>query len=310
MKKNLLKISTFALVLTLTSCSQDIGSSVDTSEIASINANTLKVTLQNFNKDFKYSSINNSNVNSKKWWQYVGQACAIVAGDAAGAAGTMVATHHLALAVGMASEGTGYVVVQTVSGVVGGVGGSYAAYCGTGGHCRVAFNGSTENGFPVKYDFPSEYDYIENFGDLHNQDLNSTHMSENTMSEIDWIGQNVPNINSIDYNKLYNSEEFRNLCNKINEISTNYKNSNYDYEQMLNDYKNSNLISDETYDILNLYFAATLKAQNFEEYKAITDYYVQQIIDANLGQDDKRALFACFSVSIQSAYYWLNAEEV
>ncbi|TXF78835.1 hypothetical protein [Chryseobacterium sp.] len=220
----------------------------------------------------------------------------------------MAGTHHLALAVGLASEGTGYAVVQTVSGVIGAAGGSYAAYCTTGGSCKGTFNANPTNGHAVKYDFPSEYDYIENFGELHNQDLNSSYMSETAIPEIDWIGQNIPNVNTIDYNLLYSSEEFQQLRDKINEISNNYKNSNYDYVKMLDEYKEANLMTSDTYDILNLYFSATMKSESFDEYQAITDYYVQQVIQSNLSPDDKKALFACFSVSIQSYYYWLNLE--
>ncbi len=163
-------------------------------------------------------------------------------------------------------------------------------------------------GSSVVYDFPKEYDYLENFGVLHNNELQNVYMSENNIDEITWIGNNIPNVDQIDYKKLYNSQEFKDLTDKINKISAEYKDSGYNVNVLLDGYKKNGMITDNNYDVLSLYFNAVLKAETFEDYKAITDYYVDQVTKSHLSKNEKESLYAGFAVSIQSYYYWLNLE--
>lgn len=91
-------------------------------------------------------------------------------------------------------------------------------------------------------------------------------------------------------------------------ISSNYKKNNYNINQLLADYKNKDLINDNIKSVLSLYFNASMQSQNFNDYKTITDYYVNNIQNSNLTSKEKESLYAAFSVSIQSYYYWLNLE--
>ncbi|TXF78834.1 hypothetical protein [Chryseobacterium sp.] len=69
MKNKLLTISAFALMLSLSNCTQDGRNSMDLQpEPSSTNAVTLKSNLLSFNKNFKYAP-NSNVVNGKKWWQ-------------------------------------------------------------------------------------------------------------------------------------------------------------------------------------------------------------------------------------------------
>ncbi len=310
MKKNVLKIVGLAVLLTFSNCTSDSRSNLDiTPTETSANVSTLKNNLTKFNKDFKYKTNTNLNlVGKKKWWQTALQVAAIATGDASGAAAGVWAVQGLAGAVGAATAGTGYAVVSGVAGVIGAAGGSYAAYCSTGGHCRGRFNNVDPRGASVTYDFPTKYDYIENFGTLHNSALANMYLSENNVSEQIWVENNIPNINEVNYNVLLGSGEYINLKNNINSITDNYKASNYDVEKLLNDYLNKGLINQNVKDILSLYFSATIKAETFEDYRAITDRYVAEIQNSNLMDREKESLLASFSVSIQSYYYWLNLE--
>lgn len=312
MKKNIFKIAALSVLLTFTNCNTDNRSNNDLeTTTSSTNINSLKTSLQNFNKNYKFKVVSNSNIAAKKkWWQVVGQVTAIAAGDVGGAAGMVGSVQILAGVVGAATAGTGYAIVSGGAAIVGAVGGSYAAYCGTGGHCRGTFNATTPVGSSVVYDFPSQYDYLENFGVLHNNALQNVYMDENPKNELEWIENNIPRINEIDYIKLYNSEEFKTARNNVNAINVAYKNSGYDTSVLLNGLKDKEMISQNTYDILSLYFDATLRSQTFEDYKNITDFYTNTVISSNeLSDIDKQSLLAAFSVSIQSYYYWLNIEE-
>ena len=310
MKRNVLKIIALVTVLTFTNCASDDRNNVDIASTENTaNLNTLKINLQNFNKNFKYTiSTNNNMINGKKWWQYVGQAAAIASGDAMGAAGGAWAAQGLAGIVGAATAGTGYAIVSGIAIVVGGVGGSYMAYCSSGGHCRGTFDNVSPRGSSVVYDFPTKFDYLENTGVLHNNGLQNIYLSNETISEYDWTNQNISNINQIDYDTLYNSPEFQNFKNDINIISSNYRESNYDIKILLDGYKDKNLINDNVYQILNLYFTATLGAQTFEDYKAITDEYVLEVTNSYLTDKEKESLLSAFAVSVQSYYYWINLE--
>jgi hypothetical protein len=307
MRKNILKALGLVTILTFTNCSTDNLSNQDIpSAKTSLTTASLKSNLSSFNKNFVYKT--KSNVDSKRWWQYVGMAAAIAVGDVGGAATGVAGVQVLAGVVGAATAGTGYAVVSGVAGVVGAVGGSYAGYCGSGGHCRGTFNGTGALGTSVVYDFPDDYDYIENFGVLHNDALQNVYMSDQNVNELTWIGNKIPNVNAIDYNLLYNSPEFKELTGKIAEISNDYKNSGYKVNVLLDGYKTNNMITSNNYDILSLYFDAVLKVQTFEDYKEITDYYVDKLKESDLTGNEKEALYAGFAVSVQSFYYWLNLD--
>lgn len=309
MKKNVLKIVGLAVLLTFSNCTSDNRDNLITSTEASTNINSLKSNLQSFNKSFKYKSNPNLNLlGKKKWWQTALQVAAIATGDASGAAAGVWAVQGLAGAVGAATAGTGYAVVSGVAGVIGAAGGSYAAYCSTGGHCRGTFNSVDPKGNSIIYDFPTRYDYLENFGTLHNSALANIYLSDNSISESLWVQNNIPNINEIDYVELLNNSDYIDLKNDINTLTDDYKASNYDVDQLLNGYLTKGLINQNLKEILSLYFNATLKAETFEDYKAITDRYVVEIQNSNLEEREKESLLASFSVSIQSYYYWLNLE--
>ena len=62
------------------------------------------------------------------------------------------------------------------------------------------------------------------------------------------------------------------------------------------------------FQIINLYFDAILKTKNFEDYKTITDTYVSEVKNSSLADKEKESLFAAFSVSIQSYFYWINLD--
>ncbi|ROI05967.1 hypothetical protein EGI16_06190 [Chryseobacterium sp. G0240] len=308
MKKNIFKILGLAIVLSFTNCSNDgTLNQENLSAETSVNSGELKSKLSSFNENFVYKT--NNNLTGKKWWQTALQIAAIATGDASGAAAGVWAVQGLAGAVGAATAGTGYAVVSTAAGIIGAAGGSYAAYCSTGGSCKGTFASTSASGSSVIYDFPKDYDYIENFGLLHNDALTNMYLSNNVTSELTWMENNIPDIKQINYkDDLYNNSEYIDIKKKINEITDKYKASNYDASSLLEDYYKEKMINGNVKDILSLYFNATMKAQTFDDYKDITDKYVFEIENSKLTNNEKESLLASFAVSIQSYYYWLNLE--
>ena len=309
MKRNFLKIIGLSMILIFSSCSSDSRNMLDVMPIeSSANADFLKTKFAKYNNDFKYTSNTDISEGKKKWWQYALQGAAIAAGHASGAAAGVWAAQGLAGALGAATVGTGYAVVSGIAGVVGAAGGSYAAYCSTGGHCRGSFNVMEPTGTSVTYDFPTKYDYIEQLGTLHNSALANMYLSDMNVSEKVWVENNIPNIEDVDYIELLKNSDYIKLKSEINAISDAYKKSNYNVESLLNDYLNKRLISQNVKDILSLYFSATMKSRNFDDYRAITDKYIAEIQNSNLDTREKESLLASLTVSIQSYYFWLNLE--
>jgi len=309
MYKNSIKILGLAVLLNFSSCTSDENVVADETVTSSkIGVNDLKLHLKNYNSNFKTTNLYQDPASKKKWWQIVGQVAAIASGDAGGAAGMVWVAQGAAGVVGAATAGTGWAVISGGAAVIGAVGGSYAAYCSTGGHCRGTFNSASSQGLSVVYDFPREFDHLENTGLLHNAGLQAIYMDGNDVNELEWANNNIPNLKSSEFDKVYNSAEFQRGADQIKQISADYKNSNYDVQALVNAYRNNGLINGNCYDILSLYFEATQNAQNFEDYNNITSYYVEQVANSKLSSIEKESLLSAFSVSIQSFYYWLNME--
>ncbi|WP_089860629.1 hypothetical protein [Chryseobacterium taeanense] len=309
MYKTSIKILGLAVLLNFSSCTND--ENVITTENVSSNktsASDLKILLKNYNNNFKSTNIYQDPASKKKWWQVVGQVAAIATGDAGGAASMVWIAQGAAGVVGAATAGTGWAVISVGAGVIGAVGGSYAAYCSTGGHCRGTFNNTSPEGASVIYDFPREFDHLENVGVLHNAGLQTIYMDGNTVNELEWANNNIPGLKSSDFEKIYNSPDFKKGAELIKTISAEYKNSDYDVQALVKAYRDNGLINGNCYDILSLYFEATKQSENFEDYNNITKYYVEQVANSKLSDIEKESLLSAFSVSIQSFYYWLNME--
>jgi hypothetical protein len=301
--KNFLSIFLVLSVLILNSCSNDIDRSSD-----------IYSELKMYNAEYKYSE--NKNFHARSWWQSGLDALAVVGGDAAGAAAGVWAVQGLAGAAGAATAGTGYAVVATIGGVVGAAGGSWAAYCTVGGkHCKTKrvgkSNPDNKYGKSVKYNLPTPYSYINNFGIFHNDFLENVHLYNSTnLTELQWIVRNIPNANLIDAERYYSTNEFTIIINNIKKNSEIYASSEYDVNILLNSYKNNGYINENIKNVLSLYFTAISRASEFNDFTRITDYYVNTTIRSSFSKQEKESLLAAFAVSVQSYYYWLNFEPI
>src|SRR5690606_38484236 len=65
-------------------------------------------------------------------------------------------------------------------------------------------------------------------------------------------------------------------------------------------------ITNNVKNVLLLYNAAIVKANSFKDMENITQYYVNEIIDSSLTEEEKGGLLSGFVVNIQSIYYWGN----
>lgn len=273
--------------------------------IESNNLKELNLKFKEYNQNYEYS-LNNVYSNKKSWWEKALTVAAIATADAGGAAVGVGSVQVAAGVVGAATAGTGYVVVATIGGVVGAAGGSYAAYCGTGGSCRTGnFNLIDPKGSSIIYQLPIEYSFLNNYGQLHNNALESIYFSgDNSLTELQWIETNINNINQIDYVKLYNSVEFQSIINNIKNASFNFKNSDYDYKVLINEYKSKGMMNETVSSVLSNFFEGVNKVETFEDAESITKFYVDTIKCSTLKSDDKEAIFSALTVYIQSYYYW------
>ncbi len=303
MKTKLVLFLTLVLTLSISSsCEND--NKTTSNELSS---NKLNQTLKKFNNNFNYQEMNPSFLENKKdWWETLGEVCAIATADAGGAAVGVAGVQVVAGVVGAATAGTGYAVVATVGGVVGAYGGSYAAYAAFHPK-RGTFNNIGPKGTSVIYNLPEEYSHLNNFGLLHNNGLENVYFSgANCQTDLQWMSQNISNINDIDYVTLYNSIEFQNLINNIKSSSIRFSESNYSYTVLLNDYKNKKLMNETVSSVLSNFFEAANRAVVYEDVKQINDFYVSSIVNSNLNTKDKEAILASLTVYIQSYYYWYN----
>jgi hypothetical protein len=291
-----------SLLFFFISCENDNSAETD-------NLKELNLKLAEFNHNYEYTS-NNVYSKKKSWWEKALTVAAIATADAGGAAVGVGSVQVVAGVVGAATAGTGYAVVATIGGVVGAAGGSYAAYCGTGGSCRMGnFNTVDPKGNSVVYQLPNEYSFLNNYGQLHNNALENIYFSgDNSLTELQWIENNVNNLNQIDYVKLYNSSEFQLLINNIKNVSYNYKNNDYDYKVLVSDYKNKGLMNETVSTVLSNFFEGVNKVETFEDAEKITEFYVNTVKNSVLNSKDKEAIFSALTVYIQSYYYWYNFE--
>lgn len=298
--KSLLTFVVISLFFSFFSCENE--AKIETDNLKEVN-----LKLKEFNQNYQYST-NNFLSKKKSWWETALTVAAIATADAGGAAVGAGAVQVGAGAIGLATAGTGYVVVSTIGGVVGAAGGSYAAYCGTGGHCRMGgFNSVDPKGSSIVYQLPTEYSFLNNYGQLHNSALESIYFSDgNSQTELQWIENNVANVNEIDYVKLYNSVEFQGLLNNIKGASLNFKNNGYNYKLLVSEYKNKGLMNETVSSILSNFFEGVNKVETFEDAENITKFYIDSIKNSTLKKEDKEAIFSALTVYIQSYYYWYN----
>lgn len=300
-------IGLFALCLILNSCVQDENlDSVEVNENSEISHKDFFNNLENYKENYSYT---NSNLQGKRWWETAFEVAAIATADAAGAGAMVWAAQGLAADAGAASAGTGYAVVTAGAAVIGAAGGSYGAYCAFSSDCggRPSQN---PVGDEIVYDFASEFDHLENIGSYHNIAMMDLYLAEENVTELDWIKMNIENVEDIDIESIYYSEDFQNATSQINDISTSFEYKSTTNEQFLSQYLDRGLINENINEVLLNYFETIFPVEVFEDIKTITDYYVEEIQRSELSKVEKESILATLSVSIQSYYFWTNLEQV
>lgn len=311
-KKATLGILGVAILTTgIVACNSDDSGKQDiiNEEIKS-NTNELFVNLNNYNKKLNYDKDSRTTYG---WGDDLLNWVGVAGGDLVGAAAGAGSVQALAVTVGAATEGVGYVVVSGVGAVIGGVGGSRVAYCTVyPDNCSKKKNKSSSSnsfGKSVVFNLPEPYKHIEKLGQLHNNMLENVYMySDSNETEISWLSKNIPNIDVIDYQKLYNSNEFKKVMGDIEEMSNNYALNNYSIETLLDSCRQKGYITENVSEVLNLYFNGLKRCEKFTDIEEITEYYVGETLDSHLTQIEKEELLSAFSVGVQSIYFWGNFE--
>lgn len=291
------------VILIFNACTTDLDSKVE-------NELSLIEQTSKYNNDFIYSNPSNQ----KGFLDSFGYAAGLFVGDVTGAAAAGASVSWLAGAVGAATAGTGFIVVETIAGVVGAVGGSYMAHCTMRG-CSKSANAEYQIfNFPDRYDitlnFPN-YDRYSHFGDMHNLNLVENKFGSITNKDFftNAITNEFPifnNLNSTENiriaNDLLESNEFQIYVSKIEQNTIDYVENEFDYEFLLQSHYEDNLISITTKDILKNFLDIYTNATGFEDVELMVNDYSEMVIESRISETDKKALLSALSVAAKTLF--------
>jgi len=288
------------LVLLIVFVTSSIFISCETEDINVTENSELLTNLQNFNNDYKYE-LNSKNYASKGFWGWVATVAATVSGDVIGAATTVSAASELIVAASIATTPAGGTAVAVAAGVVGAVGGSYVAYQAASSSKK---SDKIKRGYLINLHLPSEYNDLSSVGILHNQMLNECYFGKKTKKE--WIAKNMKFANLKNMELLFKSKSWKKLYANIEEASTKYKSSNYDYLVLLDVNKKNNYLTTEMYNFYKLFLEAYTKSTSFKDMENIVKFYSKTVIESNLIKKDKRTILFSLEIASKSPYYWAN----
>jgi hypothetical protein len=259
--------------------------------------------LENFNNEYSNQLLLN-----RSWWQTALDVVSVASADALGAWAGAQGGAALAAVAGAATGGTGAVVVEVVCAVGGGVGASWGAYCTVGGSaCQNRSSSNIIINHDDKVEFvinDSKFKYIENIGTLHNELLEQVNLNQ-TISEKEWFKSHFTENTALVENIL-NSKEYNLIINDVKEISINYAESGYNYNILVDDYKQRGYLDDADAIVFTNFFEIYSKATSLEDVEYITNFYKTTILNSNLDDTKKKLFLNSFSVASQSPLFWQN----
>lgn len=282
-------------------------------------------------------------ISTRGWWDSFRKALIVTGADIAGTGAGISATKEIAGLVGIATGGTGGVIVCAVGGVICGASASFVAYDAVASRVSISdFSSSTvmdayeqvkeEQIAYIKLDFPEQFEYINIMGGLHNAILEYTNKTSTTTSAtttstrssttnnpatqlddesllVQESLQTTANVDSYNYQEMetavLKNEQFFQLCdNVINEISTSYANNTFESSTF---FENTNTTLTENEKIIYDLYTEIYNAypNNINEVIFIANSYIKRIESLeNLTDAEKEKLYLTISVSVNSAYYW------
>lgn len=287
LKKVILSIFTFAMLsIIFSSCSNDENRNIDNEKIFK--------NLENFN-----STTINQNLSSKKkcsgFWDCLGYVSQVAGADIIGAGTGVVVVKEAAAAFGAVSGGTGAVVVMAGAGVVCGAGASYAA-ARTADPNYIKTNIEFGN---LNLKIPTEYSGFQNIGIKHNNVIHNNF----------YYGEPIENFYSnynVDENKILKSSIVLNANQILKLESTNYVNNNFDYKIFTQKMVDKNYYTINMKRVTDLFLEKYFSCTENIEIENTINFYINEVSNSNLLENEKQALIASFIVASQSPFYLLD----
>lgn len=265
------------------------------------NTNTvLLAKLQEFNESYSTNNIGQDNLKSTKgFWSAIGDALVVSGADLIGAAAGAVAVKEVAAIAGLATGGTGALVVIGAGAIIAGGGASVAAF-------RELKSANMSNGMSKVYSgnlniiYPDKYKDLANCGYNHNKEVFSILNGDSSYSYLKSVTLNN------DDQTIFESSEWQSIIEEINNSVNEYRVSKNSGE-LIESLANKSLITKETSLILNIFFEIYNQIGQSKHVEDIINFYIESISTAQcLSEEDKVSLICSFSVASESLFLWLN----
>ncbi|WP_149695007.1 hypothetical protein [Chitinophaga sp. CF418] len=272
----------------LTSCSK---------KTADTNSSPRRLTKAELYADLKaFNAAHGVRPECSGFWSCLGKVAAVAGADITGAAAGVVGVSEAAGALGIATGGTGAVVVMAAGGAIAGGGASYAAAKAV--YTAVAPN---ENKYgDLNLDVPLEFHDLSDVGIKHN----------NAMYNIFFAGQEVTDSYYTgalgvgrEYLPVLNNEIYQQRVAAASNLGRDYVSSGFDYAFLTNRAYETGLITDDMRQILYSFMEAYGTGADMEN---VINHYISAVDQSELTDIERKALIAGFIVASESPYVFYN----
>ncbi|WP_109300804.1 hypothetical protein [Aquimarina sp. AU474] len=164
----------------------------------------------------------------------------------------------------------------------------------------TSFNGSGIGSFDIKYKLPDHYAKWD-LGERHNDIL------RNVYHHNIQIDQYILSIYGEEVLSVFNSDEVVQMKSKILDISTNYLNSGFELDYLVEEYKKQELISQNVAIVFTHLQEGLLLCNSDTDVSLLLSFYSKNIMDSKeLQEKEKESLFIALSIARSSLNYWVN----
>lgn len=240
-----------------------------------------------------------SKANCSGFWDCLGYAASIAGADIAGAAAGGVGVAELAGAVGVATGGTGAVVVIVGGAVITGAGASYAA----GLESDPRFDRDNLSYGNLNIHVPAEFVELSNVGEDHNTVIHNYFVKSGNIDDY------KKNLFTPEQLAVFNSSSFTNMTNSINDASRRYVQNDFDVKTLTSDLVNAKTITTNMKDVLDLFLDRYVRVGSFQEIESLVNFYISEVSRSqSLTKIEKQSLICSFLVASESPFYLFENE--
>lgn len=273
------------------------GCSKQHTETNTSQANTLELLnkLSTFNKSRASLNGNTLRGGCSGFWGCLGKVLAVAGADIAGAAAGIVGVKEAAGAVGIATGGTGAVVVMATAGAITGAGASYTA-----AFTAVADTPNAHKLGNLTID-AQQFNYLANTGIEHNFVIYDHFYNGGTLQEY----YNTKGLSDLE-KRAIESNLMRDVATKVNSASEEYTLSNFDFRKLSQRLVNDGLVNPEIKNVLDLFMDAYVVCDSEQAVGEVISYYMTEVVNSGLSSDDKEVLVGSLFVASQSPFFFLD----